>query len=165
MERHWSPWWVGLRGLWIAYLSLDIEPACTHMKSHIHTSPALLRERTSNKARVWALTIRQQSWWSPSLTSVTLPLSPLWGHCSLRVTDSLLCSSRHLELWPAVCLTSILSVIPSSFSTFFPCLEAVDPPVCPTSLQFSDQTLSFLSQGYNWWWCYCVHFFGPKAFL
>lgn len=55
--------------------------ASAHTHEHTHTLPCPEDKRARNRATVWTLTIRQQSWWSPSLTSVTpplwsLPLSP-----------------------------------------------------------------------------------------
>lgn len=97
---------------------------CTHTHTHKHIFPGPKgRKRDTNGATAWTLTIGQQSWWSPSLTSVTQLLLFLPFSSPLRpplVTDSLfisLPSSRHLVR----AATSSLSLFcPLCHPSFFP---------------------------------------------
>lgn len=91
---------VALEG-WGAKNCLPVVRDWASVRGHARTYlPCSEGRGARNRATVWTLTIRQQSWWSSCLTSVTLlpwdtpSLPPLWGHCSLDVTDSLLSSHR-----------------------------------------------------------------------
>ncbi len=119
-------------GQWIAHLSLEIEPVHTQMNAWAHAHPDLpWRQRARNRATVWTLSIRMQSWWSPSLTSVTPllpPLRPPFALCDWVFISS----SRHLvravtsslSLYPPLCHL-LFHPLPLPWGCRFTCLPHI----------------------------------------
>lgn len=100
-----------------------------HIKLHMHAPEDGGREIERAGVQPW--TIRQPSWWSPSLTCATprccrrlLTLHPLWGHCSpcdwlfIIFIPSLSCkclchplsSSAHCPPQPGGCRSTCLNL-------------------------------------------------------
>lgn len=106
-------------------------PMCTHPHTlthkHIFPDPKG-RKRDTNGTTAWTLTIGQQSWWSPSLTSVTqlllfllLPPRPPLALCDwlfiyfFTLISSLRVATSSLSLFCPLCHPSFFPASPSAW--------------------------------------------------
>lgn len=87
----------GGKGQWIAYLSFDIESVHAHTHTHAHfPCPKERGPETEQQSEPWPSGSSLDEVHLSLLPPFLLWTLPLWGLCSLCVTDSLLSSSRHL---------------------------------------------------------------------
>lgn len=87
----------GGKGQWIAYLSFDIESVHAHTHTHAHfPRPKERGPETEQQSEPWPSGSSLDEVHLSLLPPFLLWTLPLWGLCSLCVTDSLLSSSRHL---------------------------------------------------------------------